>query len=483
MAINVYLTFYHKFDANRLRQMEKWYFLACFGMPFIPAVSYLFVQAPGKGRIYGNSMLWCWVTEEYDYLRIGTFYGPIWLVVVATGGIYLRAGREIWKKRGDLTKMINAGGTNYGNHQLNPYDFETGMIYELRYNGDFEAKHHPVVNVNTLGRTLSAADKRSRGVQAPRGPPTQDIATEVTVTSEVTTTIESDIPATAMRKPTYEYHIGTMPMFPSKPKKPKQHRNKERNRPRNVSNPAKKEQTGKDDALSKQLTNDPHKTLVAYQANKAAWGYTKVSAMFFAAMLITWVPSSANRMWTAANGGDISIALTYASAFVLPLQGMWNAVIYCLTSGDALKEMWDSIRRRKESIKEERLKEEDEVEMIRRRKSGVLGDCESQAGRSSPDAKMRPESKYSSSTVGSASDSRYDYMHTAKREPECDATAAAGVNQADFDSRSQTRSGNGDVTRGAHGSRSIRRILKDERKVSSGVRDPLRNVRARPEDR
>lgn len=483
MAINVYLTFYHKFDANRLRQMEKWYFLACFGMPFIPAVSYLFVQAPGKGRIYGNSMLWCWVTEEYDYLRIGTFYGPIWLVVVATGGIYLRAGREIWKKRGDLTKMINAGGTNYGDHQLNPYDFETGMIYELEHNGNIKAKHHPVVNVNTLGRTLSAADKRTRGVQAPRGPPTQDIATEVTVTSEVTTTIESDVPATAIPKPTYEYHIGTMPMFPSKPKKPKQQRNKEGNRPKNDTDPAKKEQAGKDDALSKQITDDPRKTIVAYQANKAAWGYTKVSAMFFAAMLITWVPSSANRMWTAANGGDVSIALTYASAFVLPLQGMWNAVIYCLTSGAALKEMWNSICRRRVSIREERPKEEDEVEMMQRRKSGVLGDSESQAGRSSPDAKMRPGSKYSSSTVGSANDGKYDYMHTGKPEPTYDATAAAGVNQADFDSHFRTRSGNEDEPRGAHGGHSIGRIRKEERKASSGIRDPLRNIRARPEDR
>ena len=463
--------------------MEKWYFLACFGMPFIPAVSYLFVQAPGKGRIYGNSMLWCWVTEDYDYLRIGTFYGPIWLVVVATGGIYLRAGREIWKKRGDLTKMINAGSTNYGNHQLNPYDFEAGMIYEPQYNGDIEAKHHPVVNVNTLGRTLSAADKRSRGVQAPRGPPTQGIAPEVTVTSEVTTTIESDIPGTAMPKPTYEYHIGTMPMFPSKPKKPKQHRNKGVNRPRNVSDLAKKEQVEKDDAISKQLTNDRYKTLVAYQANKAAWGYTKVSAMFFAAMLITWVPSSANRMWTAANGGDVSIALTYASAFVLPLQGMWNAVIYCLTSGAALKEMWNSIRRRRVGIREERPREEDEVEMMQRRKSGVPEDPESQAGWSSPDTKMRPESKYSSSTVGSAIGSRDDYMYTAKPEPAYDATAAARVYQADFDSRSRTRSENADESRGAHGGGSIGRILKDERKASSGVRDPLRNVRARPEDR
>ena len=80
MACNVYLTFYHKFDATRLRKVEKWYFLACYGIPFVPAFTFIFANSPGKGRIYGDSLLWCWVTQEYDFLRIGTFYGPIWYV-------------------------------------------------------------------------------------------------------------------------------------------------------------------------------------------------------------------------------------------------------------------------------------------------------------------------------------------------------------------------------------------------------------------
>jgi len=78
MACNVYLTFYHKYDAERLKKMEKWYFLICYGIPLVPAVTFIWARTPGKGRIYGNALLWCWTTSEYDVLRIATFYGPVW---------------------------------------------------------------------------------------------------------------------------------------------------------------------------------------------------------------------------------------------------------------------------------------------------------------------------------------------------------------------------------------------------------------------
>ena len=35
-------------------------------------------KAKGKVHIYGNATLWCWIDSEWDYLRIATFYGPVW---------------------------------------------------------------------------------------------------------------------------------------------------------------------------------------------------------------------------------------------------------------------------------------------------------------------------------------------------------------------------------------------------------------------
>lgn len=78
MACNVYLTFYHKYDAKKLRSMEMPYLLVCYGAPFIIAVTFLFINTSSNGRMYGDALLWCWVSSGWDIFRISTFYAPVW---------------------------------------------------------------------------------------------------------------------------------------------------------------------------------------------------------------------------------------------------------------------------------------------------------------------------------------------------------------------------------------------------------------------
>lgn len=78
MAFNVYLTFYRKYDAQKLKKMEVPYLLVCYGAPFIIALTYIFVDSPTDGRMYGDALLWCWVSTKWDIWRIATFYGPVW---------------------------------------------------------------------------------------------------------------------------------------------------------------------------------------------------------------------------------------------------------------------------------------------------------------------------------------------------------------------------------------------------------------------
>ncbi|KAL8743862.1 MAG: hypothetical protein Q9190_003834 [Brigantiaea leucoxantha] len=75
-----------------------------------------------------------------------------------------------------------------------------------------------------------------------------------------------------------------------------------------------------------------HKNRVALDANTAAWRYTKVALLFFISLLVTWVPSSINRIYDLAHPHHVSYALNYASAIVLPLMGFWNSVIYATTT-------------------------------------------------------------------------------------------------------------------------------------------------------
>ena len=81
----------------------------------------------------------------------------------------------------------------------------------------------------------------------------------------------------------------------------------------------------------------------AMEANQAAFSYCKCAILFFLSLLITWVPSSINRVYSLVHPDVVSFPLLYISAFVLPLQGFWNAVIYVATSLPACKALFSQI--------------------------------------------------------------------------------------------------------------------------------------------
>lgn len=77
--------------------------------------------------------------------------------------------------------------------------------------------------------------------------------------------------------------------------------------------------------------------------NKAALKYCKCAMLFFIALIITWVPSTINRIYTIVRPQESIFGLNVAAALVLPLQGFWNAVIYMATSTFAFRCFWQEI--------------------------------------------------------------------------------------------------------------------------------------------
>ena len=76
-------------------EMCRWkYFIGCYGCSFIPALAYLFVNTKNRGKVYGPALvsiqyssekqvltlnqLWCWVSPQWDPLRVATLYGVVW---------------------------------------------------------------------------------------------------------------------------------------------------------------------------------------------------------------------------------------------------------------------------------------------------------------------------------------------------------------------------------------------------------------------
>ncbi|KAF4582972.1 G-protein coupled receptor [Ophiocordyceps camponoti-floridani] len=288
MAINVYLTFYHKFDAERLRKMEIVYLLGCYGVPLIPAFTYIFVRNSHGQRIYGNATLWCWISSEYDVLRIATFYGPVWVTILITFFIYIRAGRTIYEKRKQL------------------YEFQTSDPDPLSINGEVvatikrtevtvteeDASPSGAIHLAPLSSKKKVSDKASSA---------SDGAYSVQISADhcPSPSLDVDSPGNTVQQTTM---VQVAPQRPLNPARRRHH-----------------------------------------ELNNAAWSYTKCAILFFTAILITWIPSSANRVYSVVHQTEVFPPLEFMSAFVLPLQGLWNAVIYAVTSWSACQKLFNDL--------------------------------------------------------------------------------------------------------------------------------------------
>ncbi|CAG1982542.1 unnamed protein product [Fusarium graminearum] len=268
MATNVYLTFYHRFDGVKLRKLEPLHISLCYGIPFIIAITFLFVKNGDGVRAYGNANLWCWLTVKWDAWQLAT-YGLIWLIIFIAFSLYVRVGVTIYKWRSRLHDF------SYSNDRTN----------------------------------LSQV------------PPSSDLSGIAKTTDITITTLDSPPPASgqSLRPATRPDPVHSADIYagPSLPVAPSFEQPNTR-----TKNPERRKRSPSDEA---------------------AMSYAKTALLFFTAMLITWIPASANRLYILIDG-KASVQLGYVSAFVLPLQGFWNALIYYYTSRAACKQVIARLR-------------------------------------------------------------------------------------------------------------------------------------------
>ncbi|KAI9041694.1 uncharacterized protein KD926_006592 [Aspergillus affinis] len=262
MACNVYLTFFRRYDSDQLRRLEWKYLAFCYGLPFIPAFAYVFIQTEARGKVYGSALIWCWVAPSWDFLRVALFYGPVWFVIFLTLGIYARIGKLIYQRGRQLRK-----------------------INKLYAKADCETPNEPVCLKTTeihITSEAAAPNEISRSVTeslspiSPHHPPS--------IYGSYSVTIEGG-------------QGSGLPLKPPRPLRP---------------------ETLKRRAMVGEI-------------NSAAWAYTKYAMLFFIALIITWVPSTVNRVYAIAFPHSFSFVLNHLSSFVLPLQGFWNSIIYTMT--------------------------------------------------------------------------------------------------------------------------------------------------------
>jgi hypothetical protein len=57
MALNVWLVFVRSYDARKLHHLENWYMLFAYGLPAIPAITYLIYDHHSEQRIMGPAIV------------------------------------------------------------------------------------------------------------------------------------------------------------------------------------------------------------------------------------------------------------------------------------------------------------------------------------------------------------------------------------------------------------------------------------------
>jgi hypothetical protein len=89
-------------------------------------------------------------------------------------------------------------------------------------------------------------------------------------------------------------------------------------------------------------------------SDRTSLAYSRVAFLFFASNLITWVPASINRVYAIQHPATPSFFLNVFAAIVLPLQGLWNCIIYLVVNKAVFKVIFTEWKANLKGLKEER---------------------------------------------------------------------------------------------------------------------------------
>ncbi|KAI0442472.1 hypothetical protein F4803DRAFT_562288 [Xylaria telfairii] len=296
MAVNVYMVFF--FSANPNNFLRYWYayFIVCYGIPFIPALWLLVVRDGSGDTVYGDATIWCWIDRDWSDLRIYTYYLPIWVCIVLSSFIYIAVGYYVFKQRNQLRNLSLSSPTRDLPETRD--SGEKDLFTNAAVMGTIKREVLQVTTINTESERVSRPLSGTAPLTWFKGP-VEDLSNfdrhaGVSTPGPIATTTTC---ITAQPQVEVKESIW--------------HRIRE----------------GFNRWRGKFSNMDPVKL-----------AYLRTSFVFAVSVLITWTPSSINRVHDIVNPQEFSYPLNLASAIVLPLQGLWNAVIFFSTSWLALRE-------------------------------------------------------------------------------------------------------------------------------------------------
>ncbi|OIW34663.1 family A G protein-coupled receptor-like protein [Coniochaeta ligniaria NRRL 30616] len=347
MAINVYMVFFLAANPTSFRQYLWIYCLVCYGAPALPAIILLLVRGDPRGPVYGNATLWCWIGDKWNSLRIFTYYIPIWVCILLSTIIYFAVGYQVFHQRNQLRNLTlsnpakdtsssdvrESGERTTYNGQPGCY----GMVTtEVRVTAEPSiSEGHitpPTTPTPSIAPVLPCKPATHHGHHPWASPSADDhpdffddldLENDTHPTRSLSQRARKPTTASSTSGPIAPYTTITTNYTP--PTTTRRHHPSPKTKRAGPSSRRRPWPTrlasGTRHFLTKLSNLDPVKL-----------AYLRTSFVFAISILITWAPSSINRVYTLIYPSRFNFGLNMASAVVLPLQGVWNAVIYCATS-------------------------------------------------------------------------------------------------------------------------------------------------------
>ncbi|KAH9897452.1 hypothetical protein F4778DRAFT_793549 [Xylariomycetidae sp. FL2044] len=304
MAVNVYLVFF--FSANPNSFLRYWwaYFLVCYGVPFAPSLWLLLNRGDDGQNVYGDATIWCWIDQDSSNLRIYTYYLPIWVCIALSTVIYVAVGYYVFQQRNQLRNLSLSNPRRENHENLFTNAAVMGTV------------NREVVQVTTVN--CSSTEQHPHHGPVPKSPTT------------------------------------ATPWFDGPPDSPPSYFDG----PAHSRTPSRMSTNPYQTTVTR-ITADPMPRQGRLSRMRTAWGrwrakfanmdpvklaYMRTSFIFAISVFVTWTPSSVNRVHDLIYRKSANFALNLASSIVLPLQGVWNAVIFFSTSWAAFTDELRALR-------------------------------------------------------------------------------------------------------------------------------------------
>ncbi|KAK2789049.1 hypothetical protein FQN52_006416 [Onygenales sp. PD_12] len=373
-------------------------------------------------RIYGRANMWCWIKPEWNAFRMGFFYGPVWFMIIVTMSILIYAGKEVISNQQQIRKI---SATNL----KEPNKFPLGMVpnYTLQQdsrstepqtlstlsNDAKDAATNGFASSDKTEREVSPRDTLSfdgRVTQPNLDSPSRNVTFDMSAVNDIPNRGPSRSNSNAQLQPYSRRLSAPATLTPTTPVTPASRRlapvaiqqpmpspddtayiedtasptNEEdiadAQRPYESDieavptstcastslEPMRSSSQNQSQSQSQSSTKSFLHRQSSIERHNATYMYTKRVSLFFISLLVTWAPSTMNRIYLIVHPERPSFGLSYAASLVLPLQGFWNFVVYTGTSIDAIRALYAMYTTRWGMHSDENLEQRQDSENVER---------------------------------------------------------------------------------------------------------------------